>query len=201
MDEPSSLSGAIARAVAESSPELSRRLGEGEDVYAGILAVAAEAHEETRAILQASVDSARRAGYSWGDVGRVLGVSKQAAQQRFGRPPRDVPPEQAREVKILYPVNAFNEMTALGEIGRFGWRSVGFGVRFHRIELTSEKWEHARIIATAGSSQELESQGWVRVGVPSFPWAYFRRSLGVPCDSGPPPSDVLRLIVDRVPPR
>ncbi|MDT8915775.1 hypothetical protein [Amycolatopsis sp. PS_44_ISF1] len=38
------------------------------------------------------VDSARKLqdqpkgqGYSWGDIGRVLGISRQAAQQRFGK--------------------------------------------------------------------------------------------------------------------
>ena len=33
------------------------------------------------------VDQARRAGASWTDIGRAMGVTKQAAQQRFVRGP------------------------------------------------------------------------------------------------------------------
>lgn len=34
--------------------------------------------------LVARVVDAREAGHSWAEIGRVLGVSRQAAQQRFG---------------------------------------------------------------------------------------------------------------------
>lgn len=40
-----------------------------------------------RQVLEA-VDSARRAGISWSRIGAELGVSAQAAQQRYGRPLR-----------------------------------------------------------------------------------------------------------------
>jgi hypothetical protein len=36
--------------------------------------------------LRTAVDAARSAGYSWVMVGASLGVSRQAAQQRFGQP-------------------------------------------------------------------------------------------------------------------
>lgn len=38
--------------------------------------------------LWASVESARRAGVSWEMIGRALGCSRQAAQQRFSKPAR-----------------------------------------------------------------------------------------------------------------
>lgn len=193
--DPVSLSGAIAQAVSNATPELSRRLDEGEDVYAEILEVAARAHDETRSILQSAVDSARRAGHSWEAIGRILGVSKQAAQQRFARP-QQPPVGDAPEVKRLYPVNAFNEMAVLRDIGQYGWHSVGFGVRFHRIELSAEQWEHARVIASAKAVEDLEAQGWQRIGTESFPCAYFSRCLQVPRLKGDPPSDILRLIRD-----
>jgi hypothetical protein len=45
------------------------------------------AEEELRAAVRASYD----AGSSWLTIGTVLGISRQAAQQRFRRPP--VPPD------------------------------------------------------------------------------------------------------------
>lgn len=38
--------------------------------------------------LERAVADARRHGHSWTDIGLVLGVSKQAARQRFGDPAR-----------------------------------------------------------------------------------------------------------------
>lgn len=41
---------------------------------------------ELQATIQRTVDRLRSEhGFSWGEIGRVLGVSRQAAQQRFGR--------------------------------------------------------------------------------------------------------------------
>lgn len=37
--------------------------------------------------LQQAVDGCRRRGWSWTDIGRVLGMSRQAAHQRFSGPP------------------------------------------------------------------------------------------------------------------
>lgn len=39
-----------------------------------------------RTLLAAEVEAARSAGLSWGAIGAALGVSKQAARQRFGAP-------------------------------------------------------------------------------------------------------------------
>lgn len=38
--------------------------------------------------LHAAVDRARDAGHSWAELGQILGTSRQAAFQRFGRPIR-----------------------------------------------------------------------------------------------------------------
>lgn len=47
--------------------------------------VAANALDDARSKLQSAVDSAREVGFSWARIGTVLGVSRQAAEQRFGR--------------------------------------------------------------------------------------------------------------------
>jgi hypothetical protein len=47
---------------------------------------AAEAIGAAREALGAAVAAARAGGRSWGQIGMVLGVSKQAARERFGTP-------------------------------------------------------------------------------------------------------------------
>lgn len=50
------------------------------------LAAARELSGATDAALRAAVDRARAAGQSWSRIGDVLGTTRQAAFQRFGRP-------------------------------------------------------------------------------------------------------------------
>lgn len=45
---------------------------------------AARAFDAADAHLHEAVRAARAANYSWASIGAILGVSKQAAQQRFG---------------------------------------------------------------------------------------------------------------------
>jgi hypothetical protein len=47
---------------------------------------AAEAIVAAREALGAAVAAAKAGGRSWGQIGMVLGVSKQAARERFGTP-------------------------------------------------------------------------------------------------------------------
>jgi hypothetical protein len=52
------------------------------------IGVALQDIEAAEARLREAVDAARASGRSWGMIGLVLGVSKQAAHERFGRPTR-----------------------------------------------------------------------------------------------------------------
>ena len=47
---------------------------------------AAQGVEQARESLAEAVAEARAGGRSWGQIGMVLGVSKQAARERFGTP-------------------------------------------------------------------------------------------------------------------
>jgi hypothetical protein len=47
-------------------------------------------------VIQALVEDAREAGHTWHEIGEVLAISRQAAQQRFGRPATPGDPEDAR---------------------------------------------------------------------------------------------------------
>jgi hypothetical protein len=54
-----------------------------------MVAAASAALEAARELLDESVRLARLDGASWGDIGAVLGISRQAAFQRFGSSPSE----------------------------------------------------------------------------------------------------------------
>ena len=53
-----------------------------------------------------------------------------------------------------------------------------------------DQWEHSRVSAPA-SRQTLEADGWQKVGTLWFPWAYFKRPLGIPALPEPVSGDYL----------
>ncbi|WP_329492765.1 hypothetical protein [Kitasatospora herbaricolor] len=141
--------------------------------------------EETSRLLREAVQGARAAGHSWDTVGRVLGVSRQAAQQRFtdkganAAPPHPTGPgPDGPERRVLTPLTAFNEMAALAEAGRDGWHLVGYGAWFHEVEASEHPWEHCRVTLAAGARhRRMETEGWIPVGAGWFPWRYYKRPL------------------------
>ena len=70
--------GAFARRVLRA---YSRRVGDG-DVEALVLQVGLA--EEIDAAMAEAVKGLRARGYSWAEIGARLGISRQAAQQRWG---------------------------------------------------------------------------------------------------------------------
>jgi hypothetical protein len=68
----------LIRFVTEQQPH-----GGALDRLAGAVAVSDRLDEVADHLVGHFVDQARRAGASWTDIGRSMGVSKQAAQQRF----------------------------------------------------------------------------------------------------------------------
>jgi hypothetical protein len=73
----------VRAAAGRLAEELSRP---GASSPLAAMAAARELSAATDAALQAAVDRARAAGHSWKRVGDVLGTTRQAAFQRFGRP-------------------------------------------------------------------------------------------------------------------
>jgi hypothetical protein len=67
--------------------------------------------------LQQAVDRARAAGHSWREVGDVLGTSRQAAFQRFGRP---VDPRTGLAMTRTLPPDAADRAVAI-----FAWHDEG----------------------------------------------------------------------------
>lgn len=136
----------------------------------------ADADAVTADLLQQAVNAARAGGHSWSAIGGTLGLTRQAAQQRFGR--EAAPTGDGSEERWLGPVTAFDEMQELEIAGRLGWRTTGAGLLRHRMVRTATQWEHKRVMWT-GSLARHEKDGW-QVGCRAFPWVYLVRDTGAP---------------------
>jgi hypothetical protein len=110
----------VADPVATTVREVAGRLADelarsGAGSPLAAMAAARELSAATDAALQAAVDRARAAGHSWRGIGDVLGTTRQAAFQRFGRPldprtgetmTRAVPPGLAERALAIFAAHA-----------------------------------------------------------------------------------------------
>lgn len=148
--------------------------------FLALVARSAEAERVTKQLLQQSVDSARAVGHSWAALGRVLEMSRQAAQQRFGAA---APPTTDDDERWLGPVTAFDELAELELAGRLGWHTVQAGFLRHRMVRTDTQWEHRRVL-WRGPAARITRDGW-QVGCRAFPWLYLIRDTGRPIEADP----------------
>jgi hypothetical protein len=131
-----------------------------------------EALEECALLQKDAVHQARRAEVSWAAIGEHLGITRQAAQQRFA-PEAERPPTDS--VRRIHGATAFNEMQILAEEARPASISVGFGALYLSVKASRHAWEHRRETAlTDGKRARLEAAGWTYVGG-WFPFQYFKR--------------------------
>ncbi|MFJ2822016.1 hypothetical protein ACIO7M_13000 [Streptomyces toxytricini] len=172
----------IAAAVLGAPDGLAESLEHDPHGYLRLVDASRVGAQEASRLLHEAVQGARAAGHSWDTVGRVLGVSRQAAQQRFagkGAPAGLSKPAAGAERRTLGGLTAFNEMAALEEAGRDGWHMVGYGPFFHEVEASDHPWEHLRVtLPTAARHRRLEDDGWIPVGAGWFPWRYYKRPVG-----------------------
>lgn len=180
---PRSLRDHLAAALDAAAPELAQRLDTETGAHLDLVAIARDAHDETATLLRAAVSSARGVGCTWEQVGTVLGMSRQAAQQRFGARDEVPPPPADRSGRTLTltPLNAFNEMRVLTRAGRHGWHTIGFGTLFHTVARSDRQWEHYRGGFMAGPPA---GEGWQRVGSGWGPWTYYTRPVDAPALPG-----------------
>lgn len=175
----------IAAAVLGAPEGLADSLEHDAHGYLRLLDASRVGAEEASRLLREAVQGARAAGHSWDTVGRVLGVSRQAAQQRFagkaGEGDPSAPPSGGSDAprrRMLSGLTAFDEMAALEEAGRDGWHVVGYGPFFHEVEASDHPWEHCRVaLPSAARHRRMESEGWIPVGAGWFPWRYYKRPL------------------------
>ncbi|WP_053694103.1 hypothetical protein [Streptomyces sp. WM6372] len=175
----------IAAAVLDVSDNLADSLEHDAAGYLRLVDASRVGAEEASRLLREAVQGARAAGHSWDTIGRVLGVSRQAAQQRFSNKEEDAfrsgaspSGPDAPKRRTLTPLTAFNEMAALDEAGRDGWHLVGYGAFFHEVEASGHPWQHCRMsLSYGGRQRRMESEGWIAVGNGWFPWRYYKRPL------------------------
>ncbi|MDT0156588.1 hypothetical protein Q9R19_03000 [Microbacterium sp. ARD32] len=146
------------------------------EAFLALIASSAAAEREIATLLQRSVASARAAGVSWARIGGELGMTRQAAQQRFGRGDA----VEAQGERWLGPVTAFDEMAELELAGRQGWHSVEVQLLSHRLIRSDTQWQHRRIL-WRGSLARERAEGW-EVGSRAFPWIYLVRDTGMPAE-------------------
>lgn len=151
------------------------------DQYLELVSAAASVRRAGEEILDDSVRAARTGGASWAAIGDRLGMSRQAAQQRFGGAPV---PADSELTRILGPVTAFDELRELNLAGEQGWHSIGFGLLHHVVQRSDTQWEHQRASWLPGVVKRHQDQGWELIGT-SFPWVYFKRDLGKPALPAP----------------
>jgi hypothetical protein len=189
----------ISEAVIGTPQGLRDGLATDPNEFLRLVASSRTAAERTSTLLRDSIDSARAAGHSWDTLGRVLGVSRQAAQQRFGSqgaPPAastfapglgDVADHRAASAspsrRVISPLTSFDEMAVLADEGRRGWHSIAYGTLYHLVEHSEWQWEHRRVVWSPISAvRRLEAEGWQLIGRMTFPWAYYARQLDLPAD-------------------
>lgn len=184
----------LSDAVLDASPGLRDRLAHDPAAYADLVDLTARARAASDAMLQDAVAGARSAGLTWEVIGQTLGITRQAAQQRFGRDEvaeaagvvgSDGLPGDPARTTTVGPVTLFNEMGALERAGLRGWRVVASGSAHHVVTKTDEQWEYRRVFASRSEGRALEADGWHRFSLGWFPWGYYQRSTGRPAEPDP----------------
>jgi hypothetical protein len=166
----------VAEGVRRAVPDLAPKLEEDPGEFLRLLAATSAAFDAASDLLGQAVTGARRAGLSWEAIGGVFGVTKQAAQQRFGGDGADPEEGTMPKRRVLRGVHAFNEQAALDAEGAKGFHLVGFGPLYLVLESSEMPWEHRRVVlATRSARAQLRSEGWDEVGT-WFPFTYFKRA-------------------------
>lgn len=186
MDETADLRDQLRAVVLGADAELHGRLTETHDAWRTLIARADTANRETTKILSETVMSSRASGLSWEAIGQELGMSRQAAQQRFGRSAGADAATDAPDRHRMTGLHAFNEMEELNRVGEYGWHSVGNGPLYHDLKRDDVQWEHRREVGFMRNQTQLRENGWEQAGTMWFPWVYWTRRTDRPAREGNP---------------
>lgn len=131
--------------------------------------------DEARLGLHRWIDAARRTGMSWTEVGHTLGISKQAAQQRFGALGQAAPDVREGEELVRFGATAFNEMRMLHQEGLKGNELVRTGALHLVFRRTDRVWEYSRQLGASPMMARMATAGWTYVSS-WFPFHYYKRA-------------------------
>ena len=148
--------------------------GESLSEFADMVEAAHVTHDESRVVLQQWVDAGRRAGMSWADIGALTGVTRQAAQQRFGGATDDSATDDG--IVVRTGATALNEMRILAEEGAAKRELVAIGLLTLSFRQTAKPWIYRRIVAFAPRQAIAREKraGWIFVAA-WYPFLYFKR--------------------------
>ena len=154
--------------------------GGGPGEFRDILQAAQIVTHEAAVSLERWVFAARREGMSWTEIGETLGISKQAAQQRFRSDLEGISSPAEDHIEVRLGATAFNEERLLDEEGRRGNELVQVGALALVFRHTSQTWEYRRLVAmTAHAAQKTAIRDkWTYVAS-WFPFHYFKRVVAV----------------------
>lgn len=143
--------------------------------FVDAIAVAHVITEEAKLNLRRWVTVARRAGVPWLDIGNALGISKQAAQQRYGAiATKRNPPEKPKRGIIQVDAGRANELLILTREGRRGHELIGITETTLFFRRTKHIWEYQRVIESSLEIHRMSNDGWKHVR-DVFPFSYFKR--------------------------
>ncbi|OAN28620.1 DUF3887 domain-containing protein [Mycolicibacterium iranicum] len=158
---------------AETGQQLHRRIGQilaapvlrGEHDPLDLVRAAREVQDQSEALMAAAVQQARDAGRTWQQIGDVLGVTRQAVFQRYGKP---IDPRTGETMKTdALPQADELARTVIDELAHGRWSDVS--ARFDstmRDRLTeegvAEAW--AYIAGLAGAYESHGNTEVVRAG-------------------------------------
>jgi hypothetical protein len=176
--DQTTLRASLIQAIAAQDPSLATRLGEDQTAELDLIAITAALAAAADELIGDAVAAARRSDASWARIGAVLGISRQAAQQRFGEteptPWAEYGPEapQPPAAMRLTPITTATEMTELDRVGHQGWHSVEVGADYHGVARSDVPWEHER--TTLFERPRKTGTNWQRIGT-QFPFVYYAR--------------------------
>ncbi|TFD50407.1 hypothetical protein E3T46_10925 [Cryobacterium sp. Hh11] len=138
-------------------------------VFGDLARVAAQLQSE-------AVASALESGLSWAKIGKALGTSRQAAQQRFDSR-RNTPVANTEATRIVGPVSRAEEVDDINAAGRRGWKLVRSLHGEHVLERDEGSWEVARVSIFSPRALPSAADGWEAAST-RFPDCFYIRQQG-----------------------
>jgi hypothetical protein len=145
---------------------LQTRQGNVDDGLTGVAEALGQARDAEDALRRA-VEEARASGRTWQEIGDVLGTSRQAAFQRFGRPVDPRTGEHMARADELLPGAGEKAIALLADLVAGRWTEVGrdFDARM-AAELTTDKIAEVwtQVVGTFGACERMGEPAALRVG-------------------------------------